>query len=179
MRRYITLLFAILFFIGPFSLSGQSLYVSGDEMDPMDLKHAMTIQRKIEKPGMTAKDIYRSFLFPKHCRRSDMGIVGGIEMWNTVESSQQIVFDVEGGSVHYYYYIYAFDGYYIVSMENIFFQKNKMILLYGKDGILFRDKYTKREYQQAIRIVDFVKIKFDNICTMLEEKAFPVLLPSD
>ena len=171
MRRNYFFLFAIALFLSPFSAIGQTLYTA-EFGEKMGIKEPMSIRRKVEKPGMTADEIYRSFLFPKHCRRADMGFVGGIDSWRTMQSYRQVFFNVERATVSFGYYIYAFDGYYIVSLERILVQGYHTFTIYGADGVPFKDVYSKRDYKMALKIIDFTKSKFEEICAMLEEKAF-------
>lgn len=174
MRRFFHFIATVVLLSTPIGAAGQSMYINHaqwGEPEPLSLR------RRIEKPGMKANDIFRAFLFPAHCSRLEMDIVGGLYSWNTLESYPQLVFNFEKAQFSYDYYIYAFDGYYIVSIENIFVQQGgHHFTIHGVNETPFKREYSKRDYALAIKIIDYLRPKLDDLCSMLEEKAFPLLV---
>ena len=177
MSRIFLFITAIVLLLTPMVATGQSMYIDSSiigEPEPLSLR------RRIEKPGMKANDIFRAFLFPAHCSRGEMDIVGGLYSWNTLESYPQLVFNFEKAQFSYDYYIYAFDGYYIVSIEHIFVQRGgHHFTIHGVNETPFKREYSKRDYALAIKIINYLRPKLDDLCSMLEEKAFPLLVESD
>ncbi len=174
MRRIFT--FAVVLLLAHCGLAAQSMYVTSEWLgEPEEL----SIRKKIEKPGMTANEIFRAFLFPKHSTGRDIRINGGNYTWNFVRSYPQFL-DIFGADISYKYYVYAFDGYYIVSLEHIFVMKGgHHFVVYGMNGVPFKREHTRQDYKLALKIVDYLQPKFEELCYQLEEYAFPVLTPAD
>ena len=176
MRRIYCFLFGFFLLLAPLEVAGQSLYVTSEWLgEPEEL----SLRKRMEKSGMTAHDIFRSFLFPRHSSRLAMELSYGIYDWNTVCSHPQFL-DVFGSDIMYHYYVYAFDGYYIISLEDIFVQRGgHHFTIYGMNGVPFKREHTRQDYKLALKIVDYLQPKFEELCNMLEEYAFPVLTPAD
>ncbi len=176
MRRIFT--FAVVLLLAHCGLAAQSMYVHYIQ-DWLNEPEGLYIRKRIEKPGMTAHDIFEYFLFPRHSSRLAMGLSYGIYYWNTVCSHAQFL-DVFGSHIMYHYYVYAFDGYYIISLEDIFVQRGgHHFTIYGMNGVPFKREHTRQDYKLALKIIDYLQPKFEELCNMLEESAFPVLTPAD
>ena len=176
MRRIFT--FALVLVLTHCGLAAQSMYVHYIQ-DWLNEPEELSIRRRIEKPGVTAHEIFRAFLFPKHNTGQEIRINGGDYTDNYVSSYRQCL-DALGAHINYYYYVYAFDDYYIVSLEHIFVMKGgHHFVVYGMNGVPFKREHTRQDYKLALKIVDFLQPKFEELCNMLEEYAFPALTPTN
>ena len=171
MRRIFHFIAAFVLLLAPIGAAGQSMYVNREEWGEPE---PLSLRKRIEKPGMTAEQIFRAFLFPRNYIES---LVGGLYSWNALQSYRQIVFHFGKAEFSYDYYIYAFDGFYIVSIEDIFVQRGgHHFTIHGVNETPFKREYSKQDYALAIKIIDYLRPKLDDLCSMLEEKAFPLLV---
>ena len=174
MRRFFTFIFAVALFLVPIGVAGQ---IPG-YAESMGFQGPMVFQRTVEKPGMSADDLFRAFMFPKTCSRfTDLHLAGGSSILKTVYSEGISYRDINGLSISYDYKIYIDNGYYTVKLTDVLIQgKGRSLVLCCINGQPFKDQYSRKQYKIATEVAAYVQTAFDDICENLENKVFGINL---
>ena len=143
-------------------------------------KDPMVFSTKVEKPGMSAIEIYNTIIARKSISkwlRENLGQSINSFGLNEIESTFRVM---HLGKKFFYYtfYIDAHDGYYTVHLTDIHCSPPELYVC-GTNGLVFRDQYTPHKYNLAVKMAEIASKDFVVICRNIEQESFGLSLTED
>ena len=141
----------------------------------------MVFSQMVEKPGMSAEEIYQTIQGRWHPTQSEWlynNLYPGEKNFGRLEfkSSFKILDLSKNHRFYYDYYIDAHDGYYTVNLTDIHTHTPREIYVCGINGQVFRRQYSLRHYNIAVKMAERAAADFEEICQRIEEEAFGLRL---